>query len=208
VDSVRTPCNRGLSLIEVMLVAALGMVITAMALPALLNFQRSYRVHSDSGALASYLSTVRVRAASQYYPYRLDVDPTADTYVMEQLAQTTYNPFNAPSSTTYAAQSPAVYEGGTQYFDQGITISNCRPTGITPFPPPVTADPSTCTGEFYFYFNTRGLPVDNTGSALASGGVAIYIEGQNGLVDAVTVSSGGAIQTWNYSTSSSAWIMR
>jgi Tfp pilus assembly protein FimT len=197
-----------MSLIEIILVAAIGLVITAMALPSLLNLQRSYRIHTDSGALASYLSAVRVRAASQYTPYRLDVDPTANTYVMEQLAQTSYNPFGAPGSTTYAAQSPAVFESGTQYFDKGNTIYNCRPSGITAFPSPVTADPSTCTGTFYFYFNTRGLPADNTGSPLASGGVAIYIQGESGLLDAVSVSSGGAVQTWNYSPSTSTWIMR
>ena len=198
----------GMSLLEVMLVAAIGMVVTAMALPSLLNFQRSYRVHSDSGALASYISTVRVRAASQYTPYSLNADPTACTYVMEQLTQTTYNPFGTPSSVTYLSQSPAVYESGTQYFDQGNTIYNCRPTGITVYPPPVTLDPGTCTGAFKFYFNTRGTPVDNTGSALASGGLAIYVKGQSGLVDAISVSSGGAVQTWNYSPSSSTWIMR
>ena len=198
-----------MSLLEVMLVAAVGMVVTAMALPSLLNFQRSYRVHSDSGALAAYMSAVRVRAASQYTPYSLNVDPTASTYVMEQLTQTTYNPFGTPGSVTYASQSPAVYESGTQYFDQELRIYNCRPTGIATYPPPVTADPGTCTGTFKFYFNTRGLPVDNTGSSLSStGGVAVYIQGQSGLIDAITVSAGGAIQSWNYSPSTSTWIMR
>jgi Tfp pilus assembly protein FimT len=200
--------DRGMSLIEVMLVAAIGMVITAMALPSLMNLQRAYRVHSDSGALQAYMSGARVRAASQYRPYSLNVDPAAGTYIMEQLTQTSYNPFGTPSSVTYSSQSPAVYESGTQYFDHGNTVYNCRPSGITAFPSPVTADPGTCTGAFYFYFNTRGLPVDNTGSALASGGVAIYIQGQSGLLDAVTVSSGGAIQSWNYSPSSSTWQIR
>ena len=200
--------DRGMSLIEVMLVAAVGMVITAMALPSLMNFQRAYRVHSDSGALAAYLSMVRVRAASQYTPYSLNVDPTASTYVMEQLTQTTYNPFGTPGSVTYVSQSPAVFESGTQYFDQGNTISNCRPTGITAYPPPVTADPGTCTGAFKFYFNTRGIPVDSAGSTLPSGGLAIYVKGQSGLLDAVSVSSGGAIQSLNYSPPSSTWIIR
>jgi len=205
--TVKRRATAGFSLIEVMLVAAIGMVITAMALPSLMNFQRAYRVHSDSGALSSYMSAVRVRAASQYTPYRLDVDPAANTYVMEQLTQTSYDPFSTPGSVAYSAQSPPVYESGTQYFENGNTIYNCRPTGIIAFPSPVKADPSICTGAFYFYFNTRGLPVDNTASALASGGLAIYIKGQSGMVDAVTVSSGGAVQTWNYS-SSGTWVMR
>jgi len=180
--------NQGFSMPELMIVIGIMLIISAMALPTLQNFQGSYRVHSDSGALVSYLSVVRVRAASQYTPYRLDVNPTANTYVMEQLTQTTYNPFGTPGSTTYSAVSPnPVYEGGTQYFDQGNTIYNCRPSGITVFPTPVTADPTSCTGVLYFYFDTRGMPTDQTGSALDSkGGVAIYIKGQNGMVDAVT----------------------
>jgi len=179
--------NQGFSMPEIMIVIGIMFIVTAMALPSVLNFQRSYRVHSDSGALASYFSAVRVRAASQYTPYRLDVDPTANSYVMEQLTQTTYNPFGTPGSVTYSAQSPAVYESGTQYFNTGNTISSCRPSGITVFPTPVTADPTSCTGVLYIYFKTRGMPTDQTGSALDSkGGVAIYIKGQNGMVDAVT----------------------
>jgi prepilin-type N-terminal cleavage/methylation domain-containing protein len=200
--------NQGFSMAELMIVIGIMLILVAVALPTLSNFQGSYRLHSDSGALASYLSVVRMRAASQYTPYRLDVDPTANTYVLEQLTQTSYNPFGIPGPTNYSVQSPAVYESGTQYLDPGNTVYKCRPSGITVFPPPVTANPSTCSGPFYFYFNTQGLPVDNTGSALASGGVGIYIKAKSGLLDAVTVSSGGAVQAWNYSTSSSAWVVR
>ena len=207
-NSLLSQDDRGMSLLEVLLVAAIGMIVTAFALPSLLNFQRSYRVHADSEALSTYMSAVRVRAASQYTPYRLIVNPSVNTYIIEQLTQTTYDPFSSPGSVTYSSQSTPVYESGTQYFDKGNTINNCRPTGITAFPAPVTADPGTCSGTFYFYFNTTGLPVDNTGSALGSGGLAIYITGQSGLVDAVTVSSGGAVQSWNYSPSTTSWIMR
>jgi len=50
--------------------------------------------------------------------------------------------------------------------------------------------------------------VDSSGNALASGGMAIYLTNTNGMVDAVTVSSGGAVQVWNWDSRSSAWALR
>jgi hypothetical protein len=88
------------------------------------------------------------------------------------------------------------------------TITNCLPSGVSVYPIPVTANPGTCGTPFQIYFNTRGLPVDSSGNALASGGAAIYMTNTNGMVDAVTVSSGGAVQVWNWVPRSSAWALR
>ena len=151
-----------------------------------------------------------MRAASQYLPYRLDLDPTAQTYEVEQLASTQYNPVptSAPSSSAYSAQSPAVYEYGLQYLSTGSSFANCRPSGITAYPGPITADPSSCSGTFQIYFNSRGTPVDSSGNALSNGGLAIYVTGSNALTDAVTVSSGGAVQVWNWNPGSGTWSAR
>ena len=147
-----------------------------------------------------------MRAASQAAPYALDVN--GSTYVIEQLTPLTYNPLATPTSTTYTSQNPAVYDFGTQYLAPEDTITNCLPSGVSVYPIPVTANPGTCGTPFQIYFNTRGLPVDSSGNALASGGAAIYMTNTNGMVDAVTVSSGGAVQVWNWVPRSSAWALR
>jgi Tfp pilus assembly protein FimT len=193
-----------------MLVLAVAVIIIAVAVPQARKSLQNYRLHADTTAVVSYLNLTRMRAASQYAPYRLDVDPTASTYVVEQLASTQYNPIptSTPSSGPYSAQSPAKYEYGTQYLSQGNSFANCRPTGITAYPGPVAADASTCTGTFQMYFNTRGTPVDGSGNSLANGGLAIYLAGANGMTDAISVSASGAVQVWNWSPGSSKWLAR
>jgi len=196
----------GFSIFELVVVVAVTGIIAAMALPQAVNSIKNYRVHSDASVIAGYLNVERMRAASQGAPYALDVN--GSMYVIEQLTPLTYNPLAMPTSTPYTSQSPAVYEFGTQYLASGDTITNCRPSGVSVYPSPVTADPGTCGTPFQIYFNTRGLPVDSSGNALASGGVAIYLTNTNGMVDAVTVSSGGAVQVWNWNPRSSAWAIR
>ena len=196
----------GFSTFELLVVVAVMGIIVAMALPQAFNSLNNYRVHSDASEIAGYLNVERMRAASQNAPYALDVN--GGTYVIEQLTPLTYNPLATPTSTTYTSQNPAVYDFGTQYLAPGDTITNCLPLGVSVYPIPVTANPGTCGTPFQIYFNTRGLPVDSSGNALASGGMAIYLTNTNGMVDAVTVSSGGAVQVWNWVPRSSAWASR
>jgi type II secretory pathway pseudopilin PulG len=200
----------GVTLVELMLVLAVAIIIIAIAVPQALTSIKNYRLHSDATSVVSYLNLTRMRAASQYVPYRLDFDPTTNTYAVEQLASSQYNPIptSAPSPGPYSAQSPAVYEYGTQYLAKGNSFANCRPTGISAYPGPITADASSCTGAFQIYFNTRGTPVDGSGNTLTNGGLAVYLTGPNGLTDAITVSASGAVQVWNWSPGSSKWYAR
>ena len=200
----------GVTLVELMLVLAVAVIIIAVAVPQSLKSVRNYRLHADATSVVSYLNLTRMRAASQYVPYRLDFDPAANTYRVEQLASVQYNPIptSTPSSSAYSAQSPAVYEYGMQYLSTGNSFANCRPSGIAVYPSPITADPSTCTGAFQVYFNTRGTPVDSSGNTLSNGGLAIYLTATNGLMDAITVSASGAVQVWNWSPGSSTWTSR
>ena len=196
----------GFSTLELIVVVAAMGIIAACALPQALNSLNNYRLHSDASEISGYLNVERMRASSQNAPYALDVN--SSNYAIEQLTPLAYNPLATPTSTTYTSQSPAVYDFGTQYFAPGDTVTNCLVSGISVYPTPVSANPSTCGPPFQVYFNTRGLPVDNTGKGLASGGVAIYLTNTNGMVDAVTVSSGGAVQAWNWNPTTSAWALR
>jgi prepilin-type N-terminal cleavage/methylation domain-containing protein len=203
--------SRGFSLLELMVVLLLMGIIIAMVVPAALTSLKGYKLHADATALASYLNVVRMKAASQYKPYRLIISVSGGTYTMEKLCGDTSSTADANctgANSPYQEFTTPVYEGGTQYMSEGNTFSSCRPTSITgtKYPGTILGDPSPCPDPVYMYFNTRGSPVDNTGNPLTNGGAVIYISNQNNLVDAVTVSLGGRVSVSSWS--GSAWVVR
>jgi prepilin-type N-terminal cleavage/methylation domain-containing protein len=197
----------GFSMLEILVVLMLMAIIIAIALPGTLNALKGYRLHSDATAVASYLNVVRMKAASQFKPYRLVVDTSAGTFTMEKLCGDTSASADANCTGWYQEFSTPVYEGGTQYVSQGNTFSSCRPSFITgSYPGTITGDPTGCPTTVYMYFNTRGSPVDNTGGPLGNGGAVLYMRNQNNLVDAITVALGGRVSVSSWS--GSAWVVR
>lgn len=200
-------------MLELLLTIAIIGVVAALALPSAINALQAYRLHSDASAVAGFLNVARMRAASQYTPYALDLDNTVTppTFKIERLQPTVYNPLS-PAASTYSSLGTPVYELGTQYASTGNTFSECLPAFAgTTFPGTITANPSTCSGLFQFCFNTRGVPVQcsggaSPGSPLPNGGVGLYLANTGGLADVVTLAVGGVVQVWNWN--GSAWVQR
>lgn len=200
--------NSGFSMIEILVVLLIMAIITAIAIPSATNSLKGYRLHSDATTTASYLNVVRMKSASQYAPYRLVVNTDKGTFIMERLCGNTPNaapgdPTRNPSfdancsgvNANYQPFSTAQTEGGTQYISTGNTFHPCLQP-IVPgasYPGSIVGDPGTCTGSVYMYFNTRGSPVSNTGGIPPNGGAVLYIQNQNNLTDAITVSLGGRV---------------
>ena len=202
--------NHGFSMLEILVVLLIMGIIVALALPTAINSLKGYKLHSDATSIASYLNVARMKAASQYAPYRLVVNLSAATYTLEELcgAKTSAVDSACTGGNYYTPLSTPMLSGGTQYFSSEIIPSSCRPSSITGslYPGTISGDPATCTGPLYMYFNTRGSPVDNSGNPMSNGGDVLYLRGPNGLVDAITVSLGGrvSVSTW----SGSAWVVR
>ena len=70
---------------ELMLVIAVLGIISAMAVPSVLNTLRDYRLHNDLSTLSGLCNLARLRAAAQMAPYRVNISVSAGTYSLEKL---------------------------------------------------------------------------------------------------------------------------
>jgi prepilin-type N-terminal cleavage/methylation domain-containing protein len=198
--------NTGFSLLEMLLVVSIVGIIAGIAIPQAFTAVKAYRLHSDASAIATQLNVTRFRSTSQYAPYRLNIDVSAGTYSMERLCGGTASSVDSNCSGTSAAYQPfstPQIESGTLYLGTGDSFTTTNP-GSTVYPGTITGG----SASTQFYFNTRGMPVDNTGNPVANGGAVIYLHNQTNLNDAVVVSVGGRISVYNWVPSTSAWTAR
>ena len=170
--------DRGFSLLELLVVIIILAIVAAFAIPSALNSLRAYKLHSDAAALASQMNVARFRATSQYTPYRLTIDVADRTYTVERL------------NTSYG--SPTAELGPVNVYG-GNTFTTTNPGGSI-YPGTLTGG----TGVTNFYFNTRGMPVDSSGSPVANGGTVIYLTNSAGLTDAIVALVGGRIGVYNW----------
>jgi prepilin-type N-terminal cleavage/methylation domain-containing protein len=200
--------DAGFSLVELFCAMTILVVIAGMALPGVMTSVQAYRLHSDAATIAGAINVARMRAASQYTPYRLNVATGSGTYSIEKLCGNTPVSSDASCTGFYSSFSTPVLETGTQYVSQGTLLAACRPAGASSYPGTITADPSACGSPVQFYFNTRGSPVDATGNPLANGGSVIYLRNTQNALDAVALSIGGRAAAYNWDVSGNSWYRR
>jgi prepilin-type N-terminal cleavage/methylation domain-containing protein len=200
----------GFTMLETLLVVTVIGIVTAMAIPQAYHAVKAYRLHADAAAIADQLDLARMRAASQFAPYREVVDVTGGTYWREQLCGDTSTTADSACTSAYNPRTTPIIEGGTQHVQEGDSLSSCRPSFLSggSFPGAIQSDPNPCPSLVDIYFNTRGAPVENNGDPLGNGGAVIYIRNQDNLVDAVTVAIGGAVNVWNWDPAGNDWVKR
>src|SRR5207237_1597756 len=151
-------CNRGFSLIELLIVVAIGMIAAAMALPLVSNAVNQIHLSSSATDYANLLQRARMRAVQDdtYYQIRtqtLSGDPIAYVDINKNASYDTGEPMLVfASGVTYKAQSagPALANLTAQFLPSGPVAQGSLQSSPIPI------------------FGPRGLPCVVSGSACPS----------------------------------------
>ena len=196
-------CNRGFSLIELLIVVAIGTIAAAMALSLVSNAVNQIHLSSSATDYANLLQRARMRAVQDdtYYQIQtqtLSGDPIAYVDINKNGSYDTGEPMMVfASGVTDKAQSagPALANLKSLFLPSGSVAQGSLQSTMIPI------------------FGPRGLPCVVSGSAcpyLDAGGkpfsYLLFIQNtQNNRWEAVTLNPAARIREWAYDTKSSTW---
>ena len=186
-NDIRMRSAKGFTLLEVMIVMALGVIIAAIAIPMSGNALGFFRLSGDARALSNSVALSKMRAASIFGKVRLFVDLGGKTYHLETF-----------DSTSAICCWHA--EGGTSQLSTGVSFSH----GVVSTAPPNTQgtigqaplcksdEGADVANTACIIFNSRGAPVDSSGAPIVD---ALYVT-DGTAVYGTTVSATGMVRTW------------
>jgi prepilin-type N-terminal cleavage/methylation domain-containing protein len=175
----------GFSLIELCIVMAIMLTVTALAFPSLRRTVNSYRLNSSANAVKDMLQRAQTAARSANEPYYAQVNALDPLRRMSAQAANGVAP-GRPLLTAETEVTITLQAAGPGNINDLINAMG----GIVPAPP------GTPIG-----FNARGLPcVGNPANPyLCPGptGFIWFMQSPNGDWAAVTVSPAGRIRSWH-----------
>lgn len=189
--------TEGFSIVELLVVIALLGIMGAIALPMAQPAINSYEIGGQAHAVAYEVSLAKMQAASGFTQARLYIDLSANSFHLESFDQAT---------------STWVTQGGITTLPSGMGFGY----GTLATPPPNTqgtigqaaacldasAPPAAIANTSCVLFNSRGAPIDATGTPISTN--AVYLtDGQ--AVYGVAVSLAGLTQLWWTPTWRTAW---
>jgi Tfp pilus assembly protein FimT len=203
----------GFTTLELLVVIAMSVIITAIAIPSYLNVAASLRVAGDLRDLNGAVSQAKMRAASDFTHARAYMDLTGNTFHVEvwNKSSACWKTDNDVVNACTQASSPvtALAQGDTWGFGSASTGPTTAQSTASQAPAckqgvAVASPGANIASTACIEFNSRGNPVDSAGALTA--GDAIYLTNKV-LVDGITVSATGLIQTWSTSAtgSGSSW---
>jgi Tfp pilus assembly protein FimT len=177
-SSRRARQPHGFSILELVMVAAIFLVVCAMSIPSVVKMLQSYQAASNSRSLASDLALAKMDAARNFTQTQVSCNLAGNSCQVQICT--------AKGAITCNTFAP---EGGPVLLSQGTTFgfgSISVPAGTQ----------TIIQNTAQIVFNSRGIPVDNTGTPTAND--ALYLIGQGVGTYAVTVNATGKISVWRY----------
>ncbi|MGH9785777.1 MAG: pilus assembly FimT family protein [Terriglobia bacterium] len=196
--------ERGFTLVELVIVVAIALIVSAMAVPQFVTIRRNYRSLGDSRNIHSEIVLAKMRAAANFTRARARFDLNARSYRLEIWNRAT---------NVWAT------EGGIERLTPDVRFG----VGALTTPPPSTqailgqspeCRPGDATGPAggaaiantaCVEFNSRGIPVDTGANPFGNNG--IYITDGTSVYGS-TVSITGQAQAWRAEANVANWTRR
>lgn len=194
----------GFSLIELLVVMLIILVIAGMAIPGFQSIQRNLRIVGDSRNVFALTAQAKMRAAAEFTHARARMSLTTGNFGIEV--------WDKPTNSWQVLN-------GIQNFSTGVgagfsTVSTPPPNTQATLgqahvcranSPQAATATLVASGDVCIEFNSRGIPVDNTGAP--TGNDAFYITDGNSVYG-VTVNTAGMIQNWYINRQDTQWTRR
>jgi Tfp pilus assembly protein FimT len=211
-----TPDQSGLSLLEIVLVLAISITLVAIAVPSYVTIVASMRAAGDLRDLTGVTAQAKMRAPADFTRARVYADLNGGSFQLQIWNKAGSGCWVAEADTTntcltYSSGAPS---GSVTSLAQGDTFGyGTLAAGPTPGQTTIGQaancldnSASTIANTACIVFNSRGIPINaSTLAPIATG--ALYLT--NGtVVNGLTISATGSIQTWskNLNPSTSNWI--
>ncbi len=190
----------GFTILEILVVVFVIAVLASVAVPGIARTVSGVRLVGDARSLANAVATAKIRAASKFTRVRLFANVVDDTYHLEVFDKDL---------------DEWVLEGGTSSLSAGVSFGAASvatpppnsqaaigdtPKCMTNPPGPVEIGNTLCV-----IFNSRGIPIDDTGAANAD--AVLYLQDDT-AVYGVAIAATGMTRLWRtYLASDDLWVM-
>jgi prepilin-type N-terminal cleavage/methylation domain-containing protein len=185
--------SAGFSLLEVLLVVAIGLIVTAIGLPIMSNAIATMKLRSSMTTVSGLLQNTRMVAVQQNKTktachFNWSAPPYSLIYFVKDAVDCSTSPTPVNTDPQVELQAPITPMTTPTGTGAPPTITNSQ-LGLTANP--LTTDPS---------FNSRGLPCSYSGGGCGNNAFIQYFKdnriGGSGGWAAITVSPAGRINRW------------
>ncbi len=194
----------GFTYIETALTLVVSSTLVALAVPSVLGMLHKVRANGDGREASSAIALTKLRAASDFTHARLYADLSAQTLQLQVWDRT--NNVWSNEGPSQALESGDKFGYGSLSSPPSSTQASigqaaaCQTAAET-----ISSSVGDISNSACVIFNSRGVPVDYTGTA--TGNDALYVN-DSSSVYAVTVASTGVIHVWRSDIGAASWKAR
>jgi type IV fimbrial biogenesis protein FimT len=188
----------GFTVVELVIVVAIILVVTAMAAPAVNRVLDNYRLNASGYGVVSLLQQARMAAVHANQPYYVQINAGAPANIVTAVPASR---FVLPSTFTVSPGDPAASTAGNVAFlgPGSLNTGQFDPVVGGPLPAPQI--------NGVIGFNARGFPCVPAGSPwVCTGGAGFewfMQSSSSGSWEAITVTPAGRIRSWRLTSASS-----